>query len=105
MLDVTWFRWDQEMRAALTQELSHHLGKRGAMGSHKEKSDVNSTLAFFMLKLANPICFSLSHQKLTGAIIYCTLYCIKYVTDITVHLYINILFNMLYMCIQQTQTV
>ena len=49
--------------------------------------------------------FLMCRFKMTGAIIYCTLYCIKYVTDVTVHLYINILFIMLYMCIQQTQTV
>lgn len=70
----------------------------------QRKFNVNSTLAFFMLKLANPSVFFVP-SKMTGAIIYCTLYCIKYVTDVTVHLYINILFNMLYMCIQQTQTV
>lgn len=71
----------------------------------QRKFNVNSTLAFFMLKLANPLCF-LCPRKMTGAIIYCTLYCIKYVTDFTVYLYINIFYSICcIMCIQQTQTV
>lgn len=55
----------------------------------QRKLNVNSTLAFFMLKLANLSVFFVP-SEMTGAIIYCTLYCIKYVTDVTVHLYINI---------------
>lgn len=56
-----------------------------------------------------PTMFTISqqfdHQKRLSAVIYCTEYCIKVLSDVTVHLYINILFNMLYLCIQQTQTV
>lgn len=56
-----------------------------------------------------PTMFTISqqfdHQKRLSTVIYCTKYCIKVLSDITVHLYINILFNMLYLCIQQTQTV
>jgi len=80
-----------------------HHSNRGPKEIHKE--NVILLWPFFMLfSIANPSMF-ICPIKMTGAIIYCTLYCIKYVTDITVHLYINILFNMLYMCIQQTQTV
>jgi hypothetical protein len=93
-------------RAALTQAQSRLEKSAGEKSQRTFHVQFYFDLFFMLiLVLAKPFPFLMCGFKMTGAIIYCTLYCIKYVTDITVHLYINIVFIMLYMCIQQTQTV
>lgn len=57
-------------------QLLRHFNRR-SIGGHKENNFVSFTLAFSMLKQANPSLFCVS-SKMTDAVINCTLYCIEY---------------------------